>query len=78
MTDKIALIVNEEQLNHLSMLVAADMVGLEELSVEDTELEMKYRFHLMNVHSLNKQLEAKIDAIFTQIDKMSPLEESRL
>ena len=77
MADKIALILNEEQLNHLSMLVAADMVGLEELSVEDPELEMKYRFHLMNVHSLNKQLEAKIDAIFTQIDKLKVMERFR-
>ena len=77
MENKIALVLNEEQLNHLSMLVAADMVGLEELSVEDSELEMKYRFHLMNVHSLNKQLEAKIDAIFLQIDKMKAMESYR-
>ena len=77
MTDKIALVLNEDQLNHLSMLVAADMVGLEDLSVEDPELEMKYRFHLMEKHSLNKQIEAKIDTIFTQIDKMKAMERYR-
>jgi len=75
--NKIALIVNEDQLDHLSMLVAADMVGLEELSVEDPELEMKYRFHLMEKHSLNKQIEAKIDTIFLQIDKMKAMERFR-
>jgi len=31
----IALILNEEQLEHLSMLVAADMVDLKELGIED-------------------------------------------
>ena len=77
MTDKIALILNEDQLEHLSMLVAADMVGLEELSVEDPELEMKYRFHLMEKHSLNKQLATKIDTIFLQIDKMKAMERFR-
>jgi len=77
MSTKIALILNEDQLNHLSMLVAADMVGLEDLSVEDPELEMKYRFHLMEKHSLNKQIEAKIDTIFTQIDKMKAMERYR-
>jgi len=75
--NKIALILNEDQLDHLSMLVAADMVDLEEFSVEDPELEMKYRFHLMEKHSLNKQIEAKIDTIFLQIDKMKALERFR-
>lgn len=68
MTQKIALILNEEQLDHLSMLVAGDMVGLENLSVEDPELELKYRFHFMAKHSLNRQIAEKIDAIFQQID----------
>ena len=77
MENKIALVLNEEQLEHLSMLVAADMVGLEELSVEDPELEMKYRFHLMEKHSLNKQLATKIDTIFLQLDKMKALERFR-
>ena len=77
MTTKIALVLNEEQLDHLSMLVAADMVGIEKASVEDTELELKHRFHLMNVHRLNKQLEAKIDAIFQEIDKMKVMERFR-
>ena len=76
MSTKIALILNEDQLDHLSMLVAADMLGLEELSVEDPELELKYRFHLMEKYSIDKQLAKKIDAIFQQIDNMSPLEDS--
>jgi len=77
LANKIALIVNEEQLDHLAMLVAGDMVALEEFSVEDPELELKYRFHFMAKHSLNKQIAEKIDAIFHEIDNVNTLEASR-
>jgi len=65
---KIALILNEDELEYLSLLVIADQISMEELSVEDPELELKYRFHLMEKHNLSKQIDKKIDAIFQQID----------
>ena len=73
MENRIALVLTEDELEYLSMLVIADQMSMEEFSIVDPELELKYRFHLMNMDSLNRQIDRKIDAIFQQIDNISDL-----
>ena len=65
---KIALIVTEEELEYLEMLLLADQEAGEDPIFSDPEEDVKYRFHCMNLRSLNMQLENKIGSIFQQID----------